>query len=74
MTFAQIGPLTSMLEAVATAVGAGILLGGFVTGFAGLIEGRPRRELENRILADGYRGGALGAGVVLVDLILRYAT
>jgi hypothetical protein len=72
MDFAQIGPLTPLLEGAAAAVGAGILLGGFATGVAGLMLAWPRRDFEGRVLRDGYIGGLLGVVVVIVDLVLRY--
>lgn len=72
MTFAQIGPLTTVFGALAMAVGAGVLLGTFAVGIVGLVVRWPRRELEARALTDGYVGGGLGALVALLDLILRY--
>lgn len=72
MAIAQIGPLTGLLEGIATAVGAGILLGSFTMGVYGLAFGRPRQDLEERVLTDGYFGGLLGIGVVLLDVVLRY--
>jgi hypothetical protein len=72
MTVAQIGPLTTLFEAVAAAVGAGIVLGGFTMGTYRLMARQPREELETRVLADGYMGGIVGVLVVFLDLILRY--
>jgi hypothetical protein len=69
---AAVGPLTSLVETVSTTVAAGILLGGFAIGAVGLLAGRSREEVSTRALTDGYAGGALGAGALLVDLILRY--
>lgn len=57
---------------MASAVGAGIVLGGFAVGTYRLMAGQPRRELETRVLADGYAGGIVGALVACLDLILRY--
>lgn len=71
MVLAGIGPLTSAIESVATAVAAGTLLGSFVIGTAGLLAGSPREVLAARVLTDGYGGGVLGALAVLVDLALR---
>ena len=73
MALAQIGPLTAVFEAVAAAVGAGIVLGSFSIGTFRLTIRQPRSEIETRVLADGYTGGIAGVFVVCLDLILRYA-
>jgi hypothetical protein len=73
MASAQIGPLTEVFEAVAAAVGAGVVLGGFSAGICRLTMGQPRAEIEAKVLADGYLGGLVGVFVVCLDLILRYA-
>lgn len=54
----EIGPLTSAMEALAAAVGAGMLLGGFAVGGTGLVRGLSRRTLDRQVLASGYAGGA----------------
>lgn len=71
MALAQIGPLTSSGEVVATAVGAGILLGSFLFGTIAFLRGASRRALERRVLPDGYVGGVVGVCAVVIDLVLR---
>lgn len=73
MAFAQFGPLTTLMEGAAAAVGAGILLGGFATGVAGLVLAWPRREFDARVLKDGYIGGLLGVAMMIADITFRYA-
>ena len=73
MSFAQVGPLTTLFEGFATAVGAGIVLGGFAIGLYRFWTSRSPRDLENNVLLDGYMGGIVGLGVVLFDLFMRYA-
>lgn len=68
----QIGPFTAVFEAVATAVGAGIVLGSFAMGTVGLVARWPRHELAARALTDGYVGGIAALFIVLADLLLRY--
>jgi hypothetical protein len=68
----EIGVVTTILEAAATAVGAEILLGSFVMGSVGLLRNWSRREFERRALRDGYLGGVCACGFVLVDLLMRY--
>lgn len=56
---AEIGPLTPVMEALAAAIGAGMLLGGFGTGSVGTVYGWNRPKLDKHVLAGGYVGGAL---------------
>jgi hypothetical protein len=72
MTIAQIGPLTTALEAAAASVGAGVVLGGVAFGVGRLAAGWSRSRIERRALIDGYLGGIFGAVVAVFDLIVRY--
>jgi hypothetical protein len=73
VAFAHIGPFTAVTEALATAVGAGAVLGSVAAGIWELIRGSTRAELEGSALLSSYIGGAAGAGLALVDLVLSYA-
>lgn len=68
----QIGPLTTLSEAAATAVGAGVILGSVAVGVCGVFLGSPKRQIESLALFGGYLGGAAGGFFALVDAILRY--
>ena len=73
MALAQVGPFTAAFEAVATAVGAGIVLGGFVAGAHGLVvPGRRRPDRDVVVLNAGYGGGAVAVLAIAADLIVRY--
>ena len=72
ISFARIGFTTSILESVATSIGAGIVLGGFIGGAFGVVLGWSRQSLEERALRDGYIGGIGGAVTLAIDLITRY--
>jgi hypothetical protein len=72
MAIAQIGPFTAATEALATAVGAGAVLGGVAVGILGLVRGSSKVDIEESAFAGGYIGGGVGAAFALVDLILRY--
>jgi hypothetical protein len=72
MTIAQIGPFTTLAEAAATAVGAGVVLGSVASGVRGLLSKRPNQEVENQALFGGYVGGVAGAALLVIDLALRY--
>jgi len=73
MVLAQIGPLTGVVEALATAVAAGVVLGGVGAGIWGLVQDAPRAEIEANALLGGYAGGGFGAAIALADAFLRYA-
>jgi len=72
MAFAQIGPLTTATEALATAVGAGVVLGGVAAGIWGLARGSSRAKTEENAFFIGYMGGGWGAVAALLDVFLRY--
>jgi len=72
MALAQIGPLTTALEAAAASVGAGVVLGSVAFGVGRLAAGWSRSRIERRALIDGYLGGIFGAAVAIFDLIMRY--
>jgi hypothetical protein len=72
MGLAQIGPFTAMLESVAAAVGAGVVLGSVFSGLCGLLRRRPLREIERGALSGGYFGGAIGIALTVVDILVRY--
>lgn len=72
MCLGQVGPFTEILESLATAIGAGMLLGGFVLGGSALLAGRPRQAVAERALTDGFAGGVLAAAVAAIDLLVRY--
>lgn len=70
MALAQIGPFTALLESAAAAVG--VVLGGVYSGLRGLLRQRPLQEVERGALFGGYLGGAVGAALAIVDVIVRY--
>jgi len=70
--WAQIGFTTTILESVATSVGAGMVLGGFVFGVFRLIRGQSSEERQRRALVDGYAGGLFAIGLLIFDSAMRY--
>ena len=72
MMLAQAGPLTRVLESVATAVGAGIVLGSVAMGVVGMMLGWSRKEIGNRALTDGYLGGLGGGLIVFLESVLLW--
>jgi hypothetical protein len=72
MTFtAQIGLATTLLELAATAIGAGIVVAGFIMASIATLTGRPRRWMDRDPLKDIFLGGTGGMCCLLIDLILR---
>jgi hypothetical protein len=57
---AQIGPITSLLEAMAAAVGAGVVVSGYLAAVVGMLVGRSRKEMEDNALRGVFWGGVLG--------------
>jgi hypothetical protein len=68
---AHIGFATSVIEAVATSIAAGVVAGGFVAATGAMLGGRSRKEVESTSLRDGYIGGVAGLFCLLWDLLLR---
>lgn len=73
MAIAQIGPVTSWIEGVATAVGAAMVLGGFIVGVYCVARGRPRAMIEAGALDAAYIGGLAGVFAAVADIMIRYA-
>jgi hypothetical protein len=71
--FSQIGPLTELMQSVAAGVGAGMLLGGFLTGLVGLVRSWSRPRLDRGVLEFSYGGGGAAAILMIVDSTLRHA-
>ncbi len=69
----HIGFLTTGVEVIATVIGAGIVIGGFVGAGLGVVGGRSRGEVESDALRDGFWGGVVGITCLIGDLFMRYA-
>jgi hypothetical protein len=66
------GPFTGILEAIATSIGTGIVVGGFVTGMGSVVRGRSRTESEEKALYGGYVGGLVGLTVLGIDILGKH--
>jgi len=64
--------MTTVMEAAATAVAAGVVLGSVGVGSLGFVLGWSRRRIGDRAVTDGYVGGMVGAAVAIIDVVLRY--
>lgn len=63
-----VGPISALLEASATAVGVGMVLGGFLAGLRGLLWERARSRVEQDVVNAGYIGAAFCLVVRLVEM------
>jgi hypothetical protein len=70
---AQIGPVTTLIEGVATVVGASMVLGGFIVGLHAVVRGRARATIEASALDAAYIGGLGGVLAIVADIMIRYA-
>jgi len=68
---AGVGPVTSGVEAIATSIAAGILLGGFVTGLVGLLLSWEQGRSDRQVARGGYCGGLIVALVGLAETGFR---
>lgn len=65
----EAGPITAFVEACATAIGVGMVLGGFAAGLVGVLRGTARETLELRALVVGYAFAASCLVARLVDVL-----
>lgn len=61
--------VTALLEASATAVGVGMVLGGFAAGLVAVLLRRPRAESEYRALKAGYLFAAFCLAARWIDIM-----
>jgi len=69
---AHIGTTTTALEAVATSIGAGMLVSGFVMAAVSFARGRKRGQIERNSLRDACIGGLFATGFIVFDVSMRY--
>lgn len=65
---------TPIIEGAATAIGAGVVVGGFLGATRGVLQGQSRKQVEGDALRDTYLGAA---GVFIFwafDQCIVYAT
>lgn len=69
--FASIGPATSLLQALASSIGGGLVVGGFLGGVAGFLSGRSLDRSERGALKGSYLGGAGGLLTLAFDIVWK---
>jgi len=65
---------TPIIEAAASAIGSGILLGGFYGASAGALKGWSRKQVERDAFRDGHIGATLALCLWILDQCIVYAT
>jgi hypothetical protein len=72
LVFANVGPLTSVTEAVAASIGSGAVIGGFLGGIDGVLSRRPREESERRAALGSLAGGLGSLCLLAVDIVEKH--
>jgi hypothetical protein len=70
--FASAGVLTGVFEDLATSIGAGVVVGSFIGGIAGLASRRSRGQTEQWTVTGSYFGGGLGLMLLAVDILRKH--
>jgi hypothetical protein len=66
---ASAGPATTAFEALASTIGAGLVVGGFIGGLASFLSGRSRPRSEKAAFGSSYAGGVLGLLLLAIDIL-----
>lgn len=69
---ASVGPTTAAWEALASLIGAGMVVGGFVGGLVSLLVARPRSSSERAAIHGGYAGGVFGLTFLAFDILGKH--
>jgi hypothetical protein len=69
---ATIGIATTLLEQVATSIGFGLVVMGFVASSQGMLFGWTRKQVDAEALRVAFQGGMLGICCLSIDLMLRF--
>lgn len=65
---------TPIVESAATAIGAGIVIGGFAGASGGALRGWSRKQVEHNALRDSYIGATWVLALWVLDRCIVYAT
>ncbi len=68
------GIFTPIIESAATAIGAGVVVGGFLGATRGVLRSESRKQVEGAALRDSYIAAAVVLAVWVVDQCIVYAT
>jgi len=68
------GIFTPIIEGAATAIGAGVVVGGFLGATRGVLRGESRKQVESDALRDTYIGAAGVLAIWAFDQCIVYAT
>lgn len=65
------GPATELIEATATSIGAGMLIGGFIAGLFALASGVEPARRDHAVLVGSSVVGLLAVGAAIVETAIR---
>jgi len=67
------GIFTPIIESAATAIGAGLVVGGFLGASRGMLRGQSRKQVEGYALRDTYAAAAWVLALWVFDQLIVYA-
>ena len=71
MALGDAGPMTSVLAALATSIGFGLVVGGFAAGAMGFASTHSQAASEKWAFLGGYGGGFVALGLRVIDILWR---
>jgi uncharacterized membrane protein YdcZ (DUF606 family) len=71
MAFEHAGPATSVLGTLATSIGFGLVVGGFIGGTISFISTRSEKAAEKWTLIGGYCGAFVSLTLLAIDIFMR---
>jgi len=67
-----VGPLTGAVEAVATSIGSGVVIGGFFGGIESGLSPPSPIGLERKAALGSYAGGFVSLVLLLADIVWKH--
>jgi hypothetical protein len=71
MAFSDAGPATNVLAALATSIGFGLVVGGFVGGAISFVSTHSQKAAEKWTLIGGYFGAFAALVLLAIDIVMR---
>lgn len=71
MSFEPPGPATGVLGTLATSIGFGLVVGGFIGGSISFASTRSQKAAEKWTLTGGYLGAFFALVLLAIDIVMR---
>jgi hypothetical protein len=71
LLLADIGPATGLLQALASSIGTGLVVGGFIGGGHSLVFRGDQQATEEQAAKGGYAGATFGLGALGFDMLMK---